>query len=164
MVLSVLLVGLGLVLLTVDGPHEKFHSAVYSLKSRWRLFFGALELLLGSSLLISSRELVPNPLFDLAGIMCGQFGIPFWKFFFATLTGKALIKTHIQLLALVENELIWILGHIPGFSSVSTDLSSTLHMVKEKYLSPRDPGTANTKTMFNLEHGEEEIFFNAHLF
>ncbi|XP_022762065.1 vacuole membrane protein KMS1-like isoform X3 [Durio zibethinus] len=39
---------------------------------------------------------VPNPLFDLAGIMCGQFGIPFWKFFFATLIGKAIIKTHIQ--------------------------------------------------------------------
>lgn len=39
---------------------------------------------------------VPNPLFDLAGIMCGQFGIPFWKFFTATLIGKAIIKTHIQ--------------------------------------------------------------------
>ncbi|KAL7597542.1 hypothetical protein Lser_V15G23189 [Lactuca serriola] len=32
---------------------------------------------------------VPNPLFDLAGIMCGQFGISFWKFFLATLIGKA---------------------------------------------------------------------------
>ncbi|XP_071940424.1 vacuole membrane protein KMS1-like isoform X2 [Coffea arabica] len=39
---------------------------------------------------------VPNPLFDLAGIMCGQFGIPFWEFFLATLVGKAIIKTHIQ--------------------------------------------------------------------
>ncbi|CAN6677124.1 unnamed protein product [Malus baccata var. baccata] len=39
---------------------------------------------------------VPNPLFDLAGIMCGQFGIPFWKFFLATLIGKAIIKTHLQ--------------------------------------------------------------------
>nr|KJB28212.1 hypothetical protein B456_005G041600 [Gossypium raimondii] len=39
---------------------------------------------------------IPNPLFDLAGIMCGQFGIPFWKFFLATLIGKAIIKTHIQ--------------------------------------------------------------------
>lgn len=39
---------------------------------------------------------MPNPLFDLAGIMCGQFGIPFWKFFLATLLGKAIIKTHIQ--------------------------------------------------------------------
>ena len=39
---------------------------------------------------------VPNPLFDLAGIMCGQFGIQFWEFFLATLLGKAIIKTHIQ--------------------------------------------------------------------
>jgi uncharacterized membrane protein YdjX (TVP38/TMEM64 family) len=39
---------------------------------------------------------VPNPLFDLAGILCGQFGVPFWKFFLATLIGKAIIKTHIQ--------------------------------------------------------------------
>ncbi|KAI4311271.1 hypothetical protein MLD38_036177 [Melastoma candidum] len=39
---------------------------------------------------------VPNPLFDLAGIMCGQFGVPFWEFFLATLVGKAIIKTPIQ--------------------------------------------------------------------
>ncbi|KAJ6996007.1 hypothetical protein NC653_012784 [Populus alba x Populus x berolinensis] len=39
---------------------------------------------------------VPNPLFDLAGILCGQFGIPFWKFFLATLTGKANHHTHIS--------------------------------------------------------------------
>ncbi|XP_078442245.1 SNARE associated Golgi protein family [Wolffia australiana] len=89
---------------------------------------------------------VPNPLFDLAGILCGQFGIPFWKFFLATLIGKAIIKTHIQtifvislcndqLLELVENELIWILRHIPGFSSVSPNLSSRLHQLREKYLS-----------------------------
>ncbi|RWV91738.1 hypothetical protein GW17_00045945, partial [Ensete ventricosum] len=43
--------------------------------------------------------LVPNPLFDLAGIMCGQFGISFLKFFVATLIGKALIKTHIQVIS-----------------------------------------------------------------
>lgn len=44
---------------------------------------------------------VPNPLFDLAGIMCGQFGVPFWKFFIAILTGKALIKAHIQVFIIV---------------------------------------------------------------
>lgn len=44
---------------------------------------------------------VPNPLFDLAGIMCGQFGVPFWEFFLATLIGKAIIKTHIQVWNLV---------------------------------------------------------------
>ncbi|XP_050079021.1 vacuole membrane protein 1 [Anopheles maculipalpis] len=39
---------------------------------------------------------IPNPLFDLAGITCGHFLVPFWKFFGATLIGKAVIKMHIQ--------------------------------------------------------------------
>merc|ERR1719384_1460761 len=30
---------------------------------------------------------IPNPLFDLAGITCGHFLIPFWTFFGATLIG-----------------------------------------------------------------------------
>ncbi|XP_010935059.1 vacuole membrane protein KMS1 [Elaeis guineensis] len=90
---------------------------------------------------------VPNPLFDLAGIMCGQFGIPFWKFFLATLTGKAIIKAHIQtvfiisvcnnqLLELVENKLIWIFGEVPAFSVMLPDIIAKLHMVKEKFSVP----------------------------
>jgi len=39
---------------------------------------------------------IPNPLFDLAGITCGHFLVPFWKFFGATMIGKAVIKAHIQ--------------------------------------------------------------------
>ncbi|XP_058057119.1 vacuole membrane protein 1-like [Anopheles bellator] len=39
---------------------------------------------------------IPNPLFDLAGITCGHFLVPFWKFFGATLIGKAIVKMHIQ--------------------------------------------------------------------
>ena len=39
---------------------------------------------------------IPNPLFDLAGITCGHFGIPFVIFFSATSIGKAIIKTHLQ--------------------------------------------------------------------
>ncbi len=35
---------------------------------------------------------IPNPLFDLAGLTCGHFGIPFWTFFGATLIGKAVFK------------------------------------------------------------------------
>ena len=55
----------------------------------------------GSSLLdptfisVSSSS-IPNPLFDLAGITCGHFLVPFWTFFGATLIGKAVIKMHIQ--------------------------------------------------------------------
>ncbi|EDV96667.1 GH15080 [Drosophila grimshawi] len=39
---------------------------------------------------------VPNPLFDLAGVACGHFLVPFWKFFVATLMGKAIVKTSLQ--------------------------------------------------------------------
>ncbi|ONM37360.1 Vacuole membrane protein KMS1 [Zea mays] len=93
---------------------------------------------------------VPNPLFDLAGIMCGQFGVPFWEFLFATLIGKAIIKTHIQtlfivslcnnqLLYLIEKELIWIFGHVPGFSATLPSVIARLHAAKDKYLSPPAP-------------------------
>lgn len=99
---------------------------------------------------------VPNPLFDLAGIMCGQFGIPFWNFFLATLIGKAIIKTHIQtvfiisvcnnqLLDWIENEFIWVLSHIPGFASVLPKLTANLHAMKDKYLKAPHPVSPNTK-------------------
>ncbi|XP_054268941.1 vacuole membrane protein 1-like [Macrosteles quadrilineatus] len=39
---------------------------------------------------------IPNPFFDLAGITCGSFLVPFWTFFGATVIGKAIIKTTIQ--------------------------------------------------------------------
>ncbi|MBA0797570.1 hypothetical protein Gohar_008254, partial [Gossypium harknessii] len=104
---------------------------------------------------------IPNPLFDLAGIMCGQFGIPFWKFFLATLIGKAIIKTHIQtvfiisvcnnqLLDWIENELIWILSFIPGFDSYLPTLTAKLHSVKEKYLGAPPPVPSNIKDKWDF--------------
>ncbi|KAF8392463.1 hypothetical protein HHK36_022805 [Tetracentron sinense] len=108
---------------------------------------------------------VPNPLFDLAGIMCGQFGIPFWKFFIATMIGKAIIKTHIQavilppllqtifiisvcnnqLLNWIEKELIWVLSLIPGLSSILPNVIAKLHTVREKYLAAPPPVPSNIK-------------------
>lgn len=38
----------------------------------------------------------PNALFDLCGICCGHFQMPFWQFFGGTFAGKALIKVHLQ--------------------------------------------------------------------
>ncbi|KAH9682739.1 vacuole membrane protein KMS1 [Citrus sinensis] len=88
-----------------------------------------------------SSVCVPNPLFDLAGIMCGQFGVPFWKFFLATLIGKAIIKTHIQLLDWIENELIWVLSLVPGFAPVLPSLVAKLHTMRAKYLKPQQPSS-----------------------
>lgn len=44
---------------------------------------------------------IPNPLFDLAGITCGHFLIPFSTFFSATFIGKAIIKVHIQMIFVI---------------------------------------------------------------
>ncbi|GAB2220175.1 hypothetical protein Droror1_Dr00007818 [Drosera rotundifolia] len=88
---------------------------------------------------------IPNPLFDIAGIMCGQFDVPFWEFFLATLIGKAMVKTHIQtifiisvcnnqLLDWVENELIRVSSLVPTFASVLPPLMAKLHSVKDKYM------------------------------
>ena len=39
----------------------------------------------------------PNALFDLCGICCGHFQMPFWQFFGATFCGKALVKVWLTL-------------------------------------------------------------------
>lgn len=50
---------------------------------------------------ILSFASIPNPFFDLAGITCGHFLVPFWKFFLATLIGKAIFKMHLQMFFVV---------------------------------------------------------------
>uniref|UniRef100_A0A1I8F3U9 SAP domain-containing protein n=1 Tax=Macrostomum lignano TaxID=282301 RepID=A0A1I8F3U9_9PLAT len=72
---------------------------------------------------------IQNPLFDLAGITCGHFLIPFQTFFFATLIGKAVIKMHLQMLFvvfafsphLVERLATWI-GGAPLFGQFMESL------------------------------------------
>ncbi|CAN6225747.1 unnamed protein product [Urochloa humidicola] len=106
---------------------------------------------------------VPNPLFDLAGILCGQFNIPFWKFFLATLIGKAIIKVcfqttlvitlcNNQLLDLVEKRLIWAFGNAPGVASVLPSLVAKLKMAKDKFLSAHVAASASiaVKGKWNL--------------
>ncbi|EDV23243.1 uncharacterized protein TRIADDRAFT_27759 [Trichoplax adhaerens] len=63
---------------------------------------------------------IPNPLFDLAGITCGHFLVPFWTFFGATAIGKAIVKMHIQKLLVIVTfsnhhveSLTEIIGNIP---------------------------------------------------
>uniref|UniRef100_A0A8C6J7Z9 Vacuole membrane protein 1 n=1 Tax=Melopsittacus undulatus TaxID=13146 RepID=A0A8C6J7Z9_MELUD len=64
---------------------------------------------------------IPNPLFDLAGITCGHFLVPFWTFFGATLIGKAVIKMHIQKLFVIitfskhiVEQMVSLIGAIPS--------------------------------------------------
>lgn len=64
---------------------------------------------------------IPNPLFDLAGITCGHFLVPFWTFFGATLIGKAVLKMHIQKLFVIitfskhiVEQMVSLIGSIPS--------------------------------------------------
>ncbi|KAF7837275.1 vacuole membrane protein KMS1-like [Senna tora] len=125
----------------LDTEDRGFIATLLTQLQRW--FLTHIEHLNFSTILVLAS--VPNPLFDLAGIMCGQFGIPFWKFFLATLIGKALIKTHIQtlfiisvcnnqLLDWIENEFIWVFNHIPGFASVLPFVIDSVNTVKDKYM------------------------------
>ena len=70
---------------------------------------------------------IPNPLFDLAGITCGHFLVPFWTFFGATLIGKAVVKMHIQkffvILAFNENLLDTAVAHIADIPVLGPKLS-----------------------------------------
>ncbi|XP_019160152.1 PREDICTED: vacuole membrane protein KMS1-like isoform X2 [Ipomoea nil] len=99
---------------------------------------------------------VPNPLFDMAGVMCGQFGIPFWKFFIATLVGKGIIKTYMQaafvilvcnnqLLEWIENELMWVGSSVPGVDSILPKLVAKLHSMKDRYMTTKLHASSNVK-------------------
>lgn len=137
---------------TSSTEEEGFISSRLTQIKRW--FLSQAQYLNFFTILVLAS--VPNPLFDLAGIMCGQFGIPFWEFFLATMIGKAIIKTHIQtlfiiavcnnqLLHWVENELIWVLSFIPGFDSILSNLIPKLHSMKDKYLAAKPNVPADTQ-------------------
>jgi len=71
---------------------------------------------------------LPPYFFDLAGITCGHFLIPFWTFFGATLIGKAVVKMHIQKVFIIflfskhhVDSLLDIIKSIPVLGPLITD-------------------------------------------
>jgi hypothetical protein len=72
-----------------DGIAHRSKKATIALMERLG-FFG-----------IVAMASIPNPLFDLAGLTCGHLLYPFWKFFGATLLGKAVIKSQLQTVLVV---------------------------------------------------------------
>lgn len=93
---------------------------------------------------------IPNPLFDLAGITCGHFLVPFWTFFGATLIGKAVIKMHIQkmfvIIAFNESLLaraVGLLVYVPVIGGkLEQPFKTFLEKQKQKF--HRKPGSAPT--------------------
>ncbi|CAF0998590.1 unnamed protein product [Adineta ricciae] len=93
---------------------------------------------------------IPNPLFDLAGITCGYFLISFWRFFFATILGKAVIKMSIQTVFIiflfsehhVESIIRW-MKHIPYYGRLlQTPFKDWLHEQKGKMHRTNDESTS----------------------
>ncbi|KAK7078203.1 Vacuolar membrane protease [Halocaridina rubra] len=93
---------------------------------------------------------IPNPLFDLAGITCGHFLVPFWTFFGATLIGKAIIKMHIQkmfvIIAFNESLLARAVGLLAFVPVIGAKLEQPFKtfLEKQKQKFHRKPGTGPT--------------------
>ena len=84
---------------------------------------------------------IPNPLFDLAGITCGHFLVPFWTFFGATLIGKAFIKMSIQVVFVIIafsdvliDKVTFFLGTIPSIGhTLQGSLQKILQLQRERF-------------------------------
>ncbi|XP_076065442.1 transport and Golgi organization 5 isoform X2 [Oratosquilla oratoria] len=93
---------------------------------------------------------IPNPLFDLAGITCGHFLVPFWTFFGATLIGKAVVKMHIQklfvIIAFNETLLAKAVGLLAFVPLIGNKLEQPFRtfLEKQKQKFHRKPGVGDT--------------------
>lgn len=96
---------------------------------------------------------IPNPLFDLAGITCGHFLVPFWTFFGATLIGKAIIKMHIQKLFVIitfskhiVEQMVSLIGAIPSIGpSIQKPFQEYLEAQRKKLHHKTDVGTPQSE-------------------
>merc|ERR1711962_786483 len=107
----------------LESQEKGESTANLDLMTRGKLFMHDLVERVGFFGILAAAS-IPNPLFDLAGITCGHFLVPFWTFFGATLIGKAVIKMHIQkvFIILAFNEtlietVVSTLVKIPGIGS-----------------------------------------------
>ncbi|XP_029467402.1 vacuole membrane protein 1 isoform X1 [Rhinatrema bivittatum] len=91
---------------------------------------------------------IPNPLFDLAGITCGHFLVPFWTFFGATLIGKAIVKMHIQKLFVIitfskhiVEQIVSLIGAVPSIGpSLQKPFQEYLEAQRKKLHHKSDSG------------------------
>ncbi|XP_068124860.1 vacuole membrane protein 1 isoform X2 [Hyperolius riggenbachi] len=96
---------------------------------------------------------IPNPLFDLAGITCGHFLVPFWTFFGATLIGKAIIKMHIQKLFVIitfskhiVEQMVSLIGAVPSIGpSLQKPVQEYLEAQRKKLHHKTDGGSAQSE-------------------
>ena len=104
---------------------------------------------------------IPNPLFDLAGITCGVFNIPFWRFFLPTFIGKAINKATIQAIVVV---LIFSKQHIENFllwlkNLTTIDLTDTLESTKSQLFEGKESRTTVLSIIWDVVVGLMILYF-----
>ncbi|KAI7850401.1 hypothetical protein BDC45DRAFT_518239 [Circinella umbellata] len=94
---------------------------------------------------------IPNPLFDLAGITCGHFLVPFATFFGATFIGKACVKASLQSFIVI---LAFSNDTLNTFLETLKRIAPTLHNIVEKIIHEQTNkiGQSNTD-----EFGNEQM-------
>jgi hypothetical protein len=101
----------------------------------------------------------PNPLFDVAGILCGHFLIPFRTYFGATLIGKSLIKNNIQSIFVVlifsKKTINYLLSLISGYPTLYNFIKNTLDEQTRKFNEPsandaKDNDSGLVSSIWNL--------------
>ena len=105
----------------LESQEKGESSSNLDLMTRGKLFMHDLVQRVGFFGILAAAS-IPNPLFDLAGITCGHFLVPFWTFFGATLIGKAVIKMHIQKVFIIflfsKHHVAWLLEIIKVSSQI----------------------------------------------
>eukprot|EP00485_Elphidium_margaritaceum_P007413 CAMPEP_0202689578 /NCGR_PEP_ID=MMETSP1385-20130828/4794_1 /ASSEMBLY_ACC=CAM_ASM_000861 /TAXON_ID=933848 /ORGANISM="Elphidium margaritaceum" /LENGTH=402 /DNA_ID=CAMNT_0049344721 /DNA_START=49 /DNA_END=1254 /DNA_ORIENTATION=- len=92
----------------------------------------------------------PNMAFDMAGIACGHFEMPFWTFFGATFIGKACIKINLQIMFFItmfnEKTLNKCIDYVEnlGFPSISD--AATEFFENQRHLILNDEKQTNKQT------------------
>ncbi|KAI9598301.1 hypothetical protein BDF19DRAFT_229207 [Syncephalis fuscata] len=93
---------------------------------------------------------IPNPLFDLAGITCGHFLIPFSTFFGATFLGKAVVKAALQSVFVVvmfsKDTLATILSVLANIAPSIHDLVAKAVAAQTKKLQSGSDDNSNDNT------------------
>ena len=93
----------------------------------------------------------PNIAFDLCGVCCGHFLMPFWNFFIATLLGKAVIRNSYQSLvyvalcteAYLERAIVVLQMVLPDVLQVDASVRTSLEALRESFMAP----TTRTSTV-----------------
>eukprot|EP01103_Thecamoeba_quadrilineata_P013932 TRINITY_DN4010_c0_g1_i2.p1 TRINITY_DN4010_c0_g1~~TRINITY_DN4010_c0_g1_i2.p1 ORF type:complete len:391 (-),score=46.53 TRINITY_DN4010_c0_g1_i2:104-1246(-) len=110
---------------------------------------------------------IPNPLFDLAGITCGHFLVPFWTFFGATVIGKALVKTHLQVFFVISvfsvHHLETFIHYVEYYSPIPS--GTLIKIIEEEKAKLHGGHSVNqTKVCDCLSLDVDLFFFSAHIF